>query len=92
MDDASLDDFLSDGDESEAGDGDPDPAAPSPDTAPEDEGDETDAPAVDTTDVEPAVSTYAWRSDATACAACGEQVERRWRDDGRLVCADCKDW
>lgn len=42
--------------------------------------------------VEPAVSTYDWTPTGADCEACGTAVERRWRDDGRLVCADCKAW
>ena len=42
--------------------------------------------------VEPAVSTYDWTPTGADCEACGAAVERRWRDDGRLVCADCKAW
>lgn len=42
--------------------------------------------------VEPATSTYAWSPDGGECAACRDAVERRWRDDGDLVCADCKSW
>jgi hypothetical protein len=39
-----------------------------------------------------ATATYAWTPERANCAACGTAVERRWRDDGRLVCADCKNW
>jgi hypothetical protein len=46
----------------------------------------TDAP------VEPATATYAWTPGGDACADCGATVERRWVDEGRLVCVDCKDW
>lgn len=42
--------------------------------------------------VRPAESTMDWTPDGAACAACGATVERRWRDDGRLVCLDCKQW
>lgn len=42
--------------------------------------------------VEPAVSTYDWTPTGADCQACGAAVERRWRDDGQLVCADCKAW
>ena len=41
---------------------------------------------------EPAVSTFDWTPNGAACAACGTGVERRWREDGELVCADCKAW
>lgn len=36
------------------------------------------------------LSTYAWGS--YACRRCGNEVERVWRDDGDLVCSDCKSW
>ena len=42
--------------------------------------------------VEPTTATLAWTPDGAACAACGTRVERRWHDDGVLVCGDCKDW
>ena len=41
---------------------------------------------------EPASPTFDWTPGGSACAACGERVERRWTDDGRLVCAACKGW
>ena len=40
----------------------------------------------------PATTTYAWSDEGTACAACGETVERRWHQGGALVCVDCKVW
>lgn len=57
----------------------------------ESEVDDSDS-APDTDSVEPAVSTYDWTPTGADCEACGAAVERRWRDDGRLVCADCKAW
>ncbi len=42
--------------------------------------------------VDPAVTTYAWSTDGAACAECGEVVERRWTQDGHLVCGACKSW
>jgi hypothetical protein len=47
----------------------------------------------DTTDEsESAESTYAWDPEGAACEGCGAVVERRWRDDGDLVCDACKSW
>lgn len=43
-------------------------------------------------DAEPAMPTYASTPEGEACAACGEAVTERWRDDGGWVCADCKEW
>lgn len=42
--------------------------------------------------VEPAVSTADWTPGGAACGACGTVVEWRWRDVGRLVCEECKEW
>jgi hypothetical protein len=42
--------------------------------------------------VRPATSTMDWTPGGATCASCGATVERRWRDDGRLVCLDCKQW
>lgn len=42
--------------------------------------------------VEPLVETFAWSAEGGPCAACGDRVERRWRDGEALVCADCKAW
>ncbi len=43
-------------------------------------------------DVEPAVSTAAWTTDGGECGTCGSTTRRRWRENGTLVCVDCKDW
>jgi hypothetical protein len=83
--DASLEDFL-DSSESEdegnsgAGDDTAETERETPDAEPS-----TDA-------VEPAVTTYAWSPEGAACAECGEVVERRWAQDGVLVCGACKCW
>jgi len=42
--------------------------------------------------VTPAVSTYSWTPRGADCSCCGETVERRWRDDGDLVCSGCTTW
>lgn len=59
-------------------------------TAADDETEPDPAAATDT--VEPAATTYAWSGEGTACEACGEVVERRWQQEGGLVCIECKDW
>lgn len=51
-----------------------------------------DATEEDRTDEAPAVSTSSWRPDGAPCDACGSVVQRRWRDDGGLVCVDCVAW
>lgn len=40
----------------------------------------------------PAASTSRWVPDGAACSGCGADVGRLWRDDGELVCSDCKEW
>jgi hypothetical protein len=44
------------------------------------------------TEVEPARATYDWTPSGAACARCESTVEKRWRDEDRMVCADCKEW
>lgn len=41
---------------------------------------------------EPAVSTHRFHPDGRACADCGGDATRLWRDGDALVCADCKQW
>ena len=89
MRDTSLDDFIG-GDD--AGDERDEPVADAGDPATSEGGsgecggaDDGDAP-------EPVVSTFEWTPSGAACAACGSDVERRWREDGGLVCTDCKAW
>jgi hypothetical protein len=36
--------------------------------------------------------TSRWRPEGTACAVCAETAARLWHQDGRLVCALCKEW
>ncbi|EMA34337.1 DUF7573 domain-containing protein [Haloarcula japonica] len=88
VEDASLEDFLDAGDESED-EGESGTAA-GDDTA-ETESDVPDT-GVSTDAVDPAVTTYAWSPEGAACAECGEVVERRWTQDSLLVCGACKSW
>ena len=53
---------------------------------------EADADGGDEGTPESAAPTFDWTPDGATCAACGERVERRWTDNGRLVCAACKGW
>ena len=88
MSDRSLDDFLSDADESEPEDT---QTEETEDTHTED----PDAPAdedTSTESVEPAVATSTLHTDGTPCESCGESVRRRWLDDGAYRCTECKDW
>jgi hypothetical protein len=41
---------------------------------------------------EPPRPTYTWTPDDATCPDCETSAERRWWDDGRFVCADCKTW
>jgi len=89
--DASLDDFLDDGgsDRDDEGGGDADDGEGAVDGPAKGGGDE-DPSGSDAVDA--AIATHDFSPDGAACAACGAVVERRWRDDAGLVCADCKDW
>jgi len=100
MENTSLDDFLDVSDqtteESEATT--TDDASTEVDDPPGDAGDTGD-PAGNIADteqdaaVEPACPpTAQWAADGATCGVCDERVTRRWRDDGRLVCAGCKNW
>ena len=88
--DARLDDFDSSAEESdgEAQTGESGGNAPTGESAEHDE-DELSKPPGDDPGV---VLTTAWTPDGAPCATCGETVERRWRQDGALVCAECKTW
>jgi hypothetical protein len=77
--DARITDFLPGEDDSEQVPGEADDEC--------DVGEEPD----ESDTVDPAEPTATWRADG-ACEACGATVERRWRDDGALVCVDCKGW
>ncbi len=45
-----------------------------------------------TESIDPPTPTSRWQSDRQDCVVCERGVRRLWSDDGRLVCADCKDW
>ncbi|MBX0295375.1 DUF7573 domain-containing protein [Haloarcula nitratireducens] len=103
--DASLDRFL-DEDDAEADESDSaaaesdardDPVAVGAESASVDgtessDGEPGDEEPTDDGGVTPATTTYAWSGEGAACGACGGTVERRWQQDGSLVCADCKEW
>ncbi len=79
MSDRSLDEFLGGGSDSK--------------TDADDAGDDDEAPDEATVnEPEPAASTTAFAPEGAACASCGATVRRRWRDDGELVCGECKAW
>ena len=91
VEDASLDDFLGSGDDDadeERGTGSTDSTGgDGAGTAAEDA-----AAPEDGRDVAPATTTYVWSDEGTTCEECGAPAERRWQQDGALVCPDCKVW
>ncbi|MFC7027243.1 hypothetical protein ACFQJ5_05955 [Halomicroarcula sp. GCM10025324] len=56
------------------------------------DGDDGETAPEDGRDVAPATTTYAWSDEGTTCEECGAPAERRWQQDGALVCPDCKVW
>lgn len=99
--DASLDDFLDTGSEREATEteDESEPTGEDEEDAeqPEPTGEEPPAEQEPTAEAaravtDPGHSTFDWSPEGAACAACGSVVERRWRDDSGMVCADCKEW
>ncbi|QCJ45726.1 hypothetical protein [Haloprofundus sp. MHR1] len=90
--DRSLDEFLGKSGADSVGDGE----SPEEDTerSEPNDGDIKSPNDGDAEDAKPAVATFRWSSTGAACDACGETVQRRWRDeetDG-FVCIDCKPW
>jgi|AntRauTorcE11898_2_1112593.scaffolds.fasta_scaffold44656_1 hypothetical protein len=75
--DASLTEFGDGGDEEEK-----ELAAASTEPA---TGGDHDAP-------EPVRPTSRWSTNPQPCTDCGTRIQRAWTDDGRLLCADCKEW
>lgn len=99
MEDTSLDQFVDATDESdgEGADEPTDEETAEDDTAAEEvAGDADDRGSsvvpVAPGDVEPAVSTATWTPGGGVCKVCDSTTERRWRENGTLVCVDCKDW
>jgi len=77
--DATLEDFLDPGERS------------SPETGTGESADEAQSDEIP--DIEEVTApTMSHRPGSGTCAVCGAIVERRWRDDERLVCSDCKSW
>lgn len=83
MPDRSLDDFLSDGDESEPEDTQTDDTRTEQPDPPED---------TSTESVDPTVATSTLHTNGEPCESCGESVQRRWLDDGAYRCTECKEW
>lgn len=81
------DDVVADWDD--AGDGAP---SASSDTARSDAATRNDSNAAGEGDVGAVESTYRWSPEERPCANCGDSVRERWREDGELVCVDCKEW
>jgi hypothetical protein len=74
--DASLTEF------GDGGDDDEEPTATGSESA---TGDDAAAP-------EPVRPTSRWSTNKQPCADCGARIQRTWTADGRLLCADCKEW
>jgi len=90
--DRALDEFIGEDEEADdSGATDPERDEPPTDGGSESAGDDVDAES-DADDEGGAVSTTAFAPEGAACESCGASVRRRWRDDGALVCADCKAW
>lgn len=94
--DASLDDFLDAGGSEDDSDGgehaDPTDGAADAGDADDATGEAADDDRVPPAEVDPAESTYAWGGAGAECEDCGAVVDRRWRDEEALVCAECKAW
>ena len=104
--DAEDGDATGDSDSADSGVGESDPAASAaadesasaastagdepPEESPSEPLPDESAPADSTSDKPTA--TYRWSPSGRDCPACGETVERQWRDGDEFVCADCKAW
>lgn len=92
---STLDEFVGGG---ESGGAAGDDVAGATDETATETTDETAGPSV--ADATPATPTCGWRAGGVPCADCGASVEWLWTDgdgeggddDGRRVCAGCKDW
>ncbi|SEW17770.1 DUF7573 domain-containing protein [Natrinema salifodinae] len=92
-DDATLSNFVS-ADEADS-DADSDPAADPGTAANTDRKTDADVGAnadanTNTHATDTGHSTFAWGE--YTCDRCGNATERAWRDDGDLVCPNCKKW
>ncbi|MFD1644168.1 DUF7573 domain-containing protein [Haloarchaeobius litoreus] len=84
--DASLTEFGVGGDDEEQADGTTDSETGGGEaTAGSGTVDDRDAP-------DPVRPTSRWSAEPRPCAGCGTRIQRAWTDDGRLLCADCKEW
>lgn len=84
--DRALDEFLGEDDDGSDDNGDEDDQTSVEGSVNDEPEDSTDEAAG------AAVSTTVFTPEGAACESCGASVRRRWRDDGALVCADCKAW
>lgn len=82
--DRSLDEF--------AGTGSSDAEEPAADEGSGDAGDGHDVERLDDDPGGDTATSTAWTAAGAGCQRCGARVSRRWRDDGDLVCAECKQW
>ena len=56
------------------------------------DGGEVDGGEMNGGDQRVASGTFAVTPAGASCVACGDEVQRRWRDERGLVCASCKSW
>lgn len=94
--DATLDSFLDAADESEQGQAESEQRkaeSEQGETEREDEASEESADSGESrVDEEAFAPTTDWHAEGRECEQCGAVVERRWRQDGAMVCPPCKDW
>lgn len=85
MEDTSLDEFLEQSSEvSESDESETDTDGTSTGETPTDGSEQTD--------VEPTVAISQWTPEGDICVECGTSATRRWEDEQRQVCSDCKEW
>jgi hypothetical protein len=103
VDDATLDEFGTDGDgtdtaEDDEATGESGAASDAPDSdRTGDDGDaaetrlESEGEGTPPEGPDPVVTTYAW-AEAGQCGNCGTDAAERWRREGTLVCPACASW
>jgi hypothetical protein len=93
MEDASLDEFLDAGGNSESDSEDSGPSdADGSGAGHANEATGTGNRATDPTGVAPATPTLEWSPAEAECECCGTEVRRRWNSGTGLVCSECKEW
>ncbi|WP_254839074.1 DUF7573 domain-containing protein [Natronomonas marina] len=92
MRDTSLDDFArgAESEDADTEDAESERAAAASPTDDDPTPEAADEP--DGEGVEGAVPTFDWTPEGATCETCGDETDRRWHEDGGLVCASCKRW